>query len=128
MRARATGTLIKFGIFAVVMAMLTAFLFFIFGQVRTGSTNGYSAVFADASRLEAGDTVRVAGIRVGTVKDVSLRADRTVLVKFDADRNIVLTTGTKAADPLPQPGRRPLSRTRRHPGIDEDPSRRLADP
>ena len=76
MRARATGTLIKFGIFAVVMAMLTAFLFFIFGQVRTGATNGYSAVFTDASRLEAGDTVRVAGIRVGTVKDVSLRPDR----------------------------------------------------
>ena len=91
-----TGTLIKFTIFGVVMAMLTAFLFFIFGQVRTGATNGYSAVFADASRLEAGQTVRVAGIRVGTVRDVSLRADRKVLVKFDADRKIVLTTGTKA--------------------------------
>jgi phospholipid/cholesterol/gamma-HCH transport system substrate-binding protein len=94
---RSTSTLIKFTIFGVVMAMLTAFLFFIFGQVRTGSTNGYSAVFADASRLEPGDTVRVAGIRVGTVKDVSLQADRKVLVEFDADRNIVLTTGTKAA-------------------------------
>jgi phospholipid/cholesterol/gamma-HCH transport system substrate-binding protein len=96
MRARATGTLIKFGIFAVVMATLTAFLFFIFGQVRTGATNGYSAVFADASRLQPGDTVRVAGIRVGTVKDVSLRADRSVQVNFDADRKIVLTNGTKA--------------------------------
>jgi phospholipid/cholesterol/gamma-HCH transport system substrate-binding protein len=90
------GTLIKFTIFGVVMAMLTAFLFFIFGQVRTGATNGYSAIFKDASRLESGDTVRVAGIRVGTVKDVSLRPDRSVLVSFDADRNIVLTTGTKA--------------------------------
>ncbi len=94
---RSTGTLIKFTIFGVVMAMLTAFLFFIFGQVRTGATNGYSAVFADASRLEAGDTVRVAGIRVGTVQDVSLQSDRSVLVTFNADRNIVLTTGTKAA-------------------------------
>jgi phospholipid/cholesterol/gamma-HCH transport system substrate-binding protein len=96
MRARATGTLIKFTIFGVVMAMLTAFLFFIFGQVRTGATNGYSAIFADASRLETGDTVRVAGVRVGTVKGVSLDKDRKVLVKFDADRSIVLTTGTKA--------------------------------
>ncbi|HTI73551.1 MAG TPA: MCE family protein [Mycobacterium sp.] len=93
---RSTSTLIKFTIFGVVMTVLTAFLFFIFGQVRTGATNGYSAVFKDASRLESGDTVRVAGIRVGTVKDVSLRPDRSVLVKFDADRNIVLTTGTKA--------------------------------
>jgi phospholipid/cholesterol/gamma-HCH transport system substrate-binding protein len=97
MRGSWRATLVKFGIFAVVMAVLTAFLFFIFGQYRTGSTNGYSAVFADASRLKAGQTVRVAGIRVGTVNSVSLRPDKTVLVKFDADRNIVLTTGTKAA-------------------------------
>jgi phospholipid/cholesterol/gamma-HCH transport system substrate-binding protein len=93
---RSISTLIKFTAFAVVMAMLTAFLFFIFGQVRTGSTHGYSAVFSDASRLKSGATVRVAGIRVGTVQDVSLRPDRKVLVTFDADRNIVLTTGTKA--------------------------------
>jgi phospholipid/cholesterol/gamma-HCH transport system substrate-binding protein len=95
MRTRAT--LIKFAIFAVVMAMLTAFLFFIFGQYRTGATTGYSAVFADVSRLKTGQTVRVAGIRVGTVNSVSLRPDKKVVVKFDADRNIVLTEGTRAA-------------------------------
>ncbi|WP_101946452.1 MCE family protein [Mycobacterium sp. 3519A] len=93
---RSTGTLIKFTIFGLVMVMLTAFLFFIFGQVRTGATNGYSAVFTDASRLKAGDTVRVAGLRVGTVENVSLQPDRSVLVKFNADRHIVLTTATKA--------------------------------
>jgi phospholipid/cholesterol/gamma-HCH transport system substrate-binding protein len=93
---RSTGTLIKFTIFGLVMAMLTAFLFLVFSETRTGATSGYSAVFADASRLETGDTVRVAGIRVGTVKGVSLEADRKVLVEFDADRNIALTTGTKA--------------------------------
>ena len=94
---RGAGTFIKFGIFAVIMALLTVFLFFTFGQYRTGSTNGYSAVFTDASRLAKGDTVRVAGIRVGTVTDVSLNSDRKVLVEFDADRNIRLTDGTKAA-------------------------------
>jgi phospholipid/cholesterol/gamma-HCH transport system substrate-binding protein len=94
---RGVGTFIKFGIFAVIMALLTVFLFFTFGQYRTGSTNSYSAVFTDASRLKAGDTVRVAGIRVGTVTDVSLDNDRKVLVDFDADRDIKLTDGTKAA-------------------------------
>jgi len=89
--------IVKFGIFAVVMVLLTVFLFFIFAQVRTGSTNGYSAVFADGSRLKTGDTVRVAGVRVGTVRDVALQSDKTVIVDFDADRSIVLTTGTKAA-------------------------------
>jgi phospholipid/cholesterol/gamma-HCH transport system substrate-binding protein len=95
MRTRAT--LIKFAIFAVVMVVLTAFLFFIFGQYRTGSTTGYSAVFADVSRLKSGQSVRVAGIRVGTVNSVSLRPDKKVLVKFNADRNVVLTEGTRAA-------------------------------
>ena len=94
---RSTGTLIKFSIFGVIMAMLTAFLFVVFNETRTGATNDYSAVFADASRLEAGDTVRIAGIRVGTVKSVSLAADRKVLVEFDTDRSTKLTTGTKAA-------------------------------
>lgn len=94
---RSTGTLIKFTIFGVIMAVLTAFLFVVFSETRTGSTEGYSAVFEDASRLEQGDSVRIAGIRVGTVKNVSLQADRKVLVKFDADRNTKLTTGTKAA-------------------------------
>ncbi|MFC7675378.1 MCE family protein [Mycolicibacterium sp. GCM10028919] len=89
--------IIKFGIFATVMALLTVFLFFTFGQYRTGSTNGYSAVFSNASRLAVGDTVRVAGIRVGTVTDVALESDRNVLVEFDADEKIKLTTGTRAA-------------------------------
>ncbi|MBJ7339658.1 MCE family protein [Mycolicibacterium sp.] len=91
------STIVKFGIFAAVMSLLTVFLFFTFGQYRTGSTNSYSAVFTDASRLASGQTVRVAGIRVGTVTDVSLQPDRTVLVEFDADRSIPLTTGTQAA-------------------------------
>ncbi len=95
MRTRAT--LVKFAIFAVVMVMLTAFLFFIFGQYRTGSTTSYSAVFADVSRLKTGQSVRIAGIRVGTVNGVSLRPDKKVEVKFDADRNIVLTEGTRVA-------------------------------
>ena len=94
---RSRGSFIKFGIFVVIMSMLTVFLFFTFGQYRTGSTNGYSEVFSDASRLATGDTVRVAGIRVGTVTDVSLQSDRSVLVEFDADRKIQLTSGTQAA-------------------------------
>ena len=35
------STLIKFGIFAVVMVLLTAFLFMTFSEYRGGSTSGY---------------------------------------------------------------------------------------
>ncbi|BBZ51071.1 MCE family protein [Mycobacterium heidelbergense] len=90
------ATIVKFGVFATVMVLLTVFLFFVFGQYTTGATNGYSAVFSDVSRLKTGQTVRVAGVRVGTVNSVSLRPDKKVVVKFDADRSVVLTTGTRA--------------------------------
>lgn len=90
-------TALKFGLFGLVMVLLTAALFTIFGQYRTGSTSGYSAHFHDASGLEKGDSVRVAGIRVGTVDEVALQPDNTVVVQFNTDRDIVLTTGTKLA-------------------------------
>jgi len=91
------GTGLKVGIFMVVMLMLTAALFAIFGQYRGGDQNGYTAVFDDVSSLKAGDSVRVAGVRVGTVDSVELQPDNTVLVGFGAERDIVLTSGTKAA-------------------------------
>lgn len=91
------GTVAKFCSFVLIMSVLTVFLFFVFGQFRSGSTEGYTAIFTDASRLKGGDSVRVAGIRVGTVNSVKLRRDKTVAVSFDTDRNVVLTGGTKAA-------------------------------
>jgi phospholipid/cholesterol/gamma-HCH transport system substrate-binding protein len=94
---RLGGTAVKFGIFLVVMTMLSAFLFVIFGQYRAGSTNDYSVIFTNASQLKSGDSVRVAGIRVGTVEGVSLTSDTTALVKFNADRDVALTPGTKVA-------------------------------
>jgi phospholipid/cholesterol/gamma-HCH transport system substrate-binding protein len=92
---RTTG--LKIGIFMVVMLMLTAALFAIFGQYRGGAENRYTAVFDDVSSLKNGDSVRVAGVRVGTVNAVDLQPDNTVRVGFAADRDIVLTAGTKAA-------------------------------
>jgi phospholipid/cholesterol/gamma-HCH transport system substrate-binding protein len=91
------GTATKFAAFGVVMSALTAGLFAVFGEYRSGSTSDYSAIFTDASSLETGDSVRVAGVRVGTVDQVALRSDNTVVVSFDADNDVVLTTGTRAA-------------------------------
>ncbi len=91
------GVVLKFGTFGVVMAVLTACLFLIFSQYRTGSTSGYSAVFTDVSGLTKGDSVRAAGLRVGTVNEVSMRPDHTVTVAFDVDPAVPLSSGTKAA-------------------------------
>ena len=89
--------LVKFGVFAVVMALLTGLLIVTFGQYRTGTTNSYSAVFTDCSGLRNGDSVRAGGLRVGTVADVSMQPDHTVVVAFDADRSVPVSTGTKVA-------------------------------
>ena len=111
------------------MAVLTAFLFFIFGQYRTGFDDTGIRRCSPTCRVSSrGRSVRVAGIRVGTVDSVSLRPDKKVVVKFDADRNIVLTDGHQGSGPLPQPGRRSLPRTRRRPGIDQGAAGRAADP
>lgn len=91
------GTGVKVAIFMVVMLLLTAALFAIFAQYRGGAQDKYTAVFDDVSSLKAGDSVRVAGVRVGSVNRVSLEPDNTVTVGFGADRDIVLTSGTKAA-------------------------------
>ncbi|MGV0646253.1 MCE family protein [Mycolicibacterium sp. XJ879] len=94
---RLLATAVKFGAFGGVMALMTAALFAVFGEYRSGSAHAYSAVFADVSSLEPGDSVRVSGIRVGTVTDIALQPDNNVVVRFNADPDIVLTTGTRAA-------------------------------
>ena len=81
---RARSTLVKFGVFATIMVVATVALFMAFSEYRSGAVNKYSAVLDNASRLRSGDSVRVAGVRVGTVNGVSLQDDHTVLVKFDA--------------------------------------------
>ena len=93
---RATG--LKFTAFAVVMVVATAFLFMTFAQYRTGPTNWIHRRCSPTCRGSNPVTsVRAAGIRIGTVDTVDLRADATALVTFDADRDVVLTTATKAA-------------------------------
>ena len=91
------GTSLKVGIFAVVMLMVTFILFAIFGEFRGGAQNKYTAVFDDVSSLKSGDAVKVAGVRIGSVSSVKLQPDNQVIVRFGADRDIVLTSGTKAA-------------------------------
>lgn len=90
-------TALKFGAFGLTMVVLTAGLFAIFSQYRSGSTAGYSAVFTDSSSIKSGDSVRVSGIRVGTVREVELQPDNTVLVEFDANDTIRMTENTKVA-------------------------------
>src|SRR4029079_6687130 len=90
------GLLIKVSIFAVVMLLVSAALVVIFGEFRFASTNTYHATFTDASRLKAGQDVRISGVPVGSVKDVKLNPDNTVDVAFNINKRYQLYTSTRA--------------------------------
>ena len=61
---------LKFAAFAVVMTVLTVCVFTVFSQFRGGPSSDYTAVFTDVSGLKPNASVRVAGVRVGTVDRV----------------------------------------------------------
>jgi phospholipid/cholesterol/gamma-HCH transport system substrate-binding protein len=90
------GILTKVIVFAVVMVLVAAGLVLIFGQFRFASSQDYHAIFSDATRLKGGNKVRIAGVNVGTVKDVKLNPDNSVDVAFDVDKRYQMYTSTRA--------------------------------
>jgi phospholipid/cholesterol/gamma-HCH transport system substrate-binding protein len=87
---------IKVSIFAVAMLLVSAALVVVFGQFRFGPEATYHATFIDASRLKAGQKVRIAGVPVGSVRDIKLNRDNTIDVKFGVDRHYQLYSSTRA--------------------------------
>src|SRR6186713_2761583 len=69
----------------------------VFGQFRFDTRASYSAVFTNVSGLKGGNFVRIAGVEVGKVKDLTLHKDGTVTVDFSIDKGLQLTEGTRAA-------------------------------
>jgi phospholipid/cholesterol/gamma-HCH transport system substrate-binding protein len=90
------STLLNVSIFTVAMVLVAALLVVVFGEFRFASENGYHATFTDASRLKAGQDVRIAGVPVGAVNKVTLNPDNTVDVAFDVDKRYQMYTSTRA--------------------------------
>lgn len=129
---RTTGDLTKLLIFIVVTTLATSVLVATIGNLTFSGKNDYQAEFVDATGVVKGDDVRIAGVKVGTVKSVEV-VDRTrALVSFDVDdsasiskathaairyrnlvgqRYIALTDEIGDADPLPDGGTIPVSQT-----------------
>jgi virulence factor Mce-like protein len=93
-----TGTVIKLGIFTLVLLMFTAIIIVVFGQMRFDRTTGYSAIFSSASGLRSGQFVRASGVEVGKVSNVELiNGGSQVKIDFDVDRSLPLFDGTTAS-------------------------------
>jgi phospholipid/cholesterol/gamma-HCH transport system substrate-binding protein len=95
--ARTSVDLVKLLVFVVVTSLATTVLVVTIGNLDFGSSREYRAEFTDATGVNKGDDIRVAGVRVGTVSEVEI-VDRTrALITFSVDRDTSVNGGTNAA-------------------------------
>lgn len=89
--------LLRLCIFLGVCLLGVFALYMVFGELRFGEkTTAYNAEFTNVTGLENGDFVRIAGVEVGRVNNISIQDDTTALVEFNADESVVLTEGSRA--------------------------------
>ena len=111
----------------VVCLLGTFALLTLFAQLRFQKETSYRADFTNVSGLQAGDFVRIAGVEVGKVKNITLNDQRLAVVEFTADDSVVLTERLRSSRSVRQPDRRPIpgaSRRRRQPCSGSPPDRR----
>lgn len=87
--------LVLFGLVSIAVTVTIAATIRPIGS--TQPTRDYSALFTNASRLKAGDDVRVAGVRVGTVTDVEVTREARAEVRFRVEKDLALSDRTRIA-------------------------------
>ncbi|WP_139977720.1 MCE family protein [Nocardioides litoris] len=100
---KTSGAAVKLGIFMIVTILATSLLVIVIGNLSFQPTREYKAVFNDVTGVIKGDDVRVAGVKVGTVKEIKVvdgedgevsgRAELT----FSVDEATTLTEATNVA-------------------------------
>ena len=78
------GTRLRVGIFVIAALLLGATVAFSLGAQENifKAKTDYFAVFQDVGGLQAGNTVRVAGVNVGSVTEVGISDEGDVVVYF----------------------------------------------
>ena len=94
---RTSIDLVKLLIFILVTTLATGVLVVTIGNISFGATRDYRAEFVDATGVVKGDDVRIAGVKVGTVKDVEIVDRDRALVSFTVDESTMLNEATHAA-------------------------------
>jgi phospholipid/cholesterol/gamma-HCH transport system substrate-binding protein len=70
------GDLVKLVIFMVVTTLATGVLVVLIGNLNFEKSRQYKAIFSDVTGVVKGDDIRIAGVKVGSVKKVEI-VDRT---------------------------------------------------
>ena len=87
---------VKLGIFTVISILVTGLLAAIMGNFGFGEQEEYKAIFTNASMLQKGDDVRVAGVSVGEVKSVEHYERDKAIITFAVKSDVPLTTASTA--------------------------------
>ncbi|HEX3706559.1 MAG TPA: MlaD family protein [Mycobacteriales bacterium] len=98
MRGQTLGAAVKLIIFALVTIVATALLGVVISNRTFGATYTYKANVADVTDLITGSDVRMAGVRVGTVKSIksmSVGANNFAQIAFTVDTDVPMMTTTK---------------------------------
>ncbi len=93
---RTSGDLIRLVVFMVTTALATSVLVITIGNLSFGAKKDYAAEFVDATGVNKGDDIRIAGVKVGSVEDVEVAGPNRALVKFKVDADTVLNDATHA--------------------------------
>jgi phospholipid/cholesterol/gamma-HCH transport system substrate-binding protein len=91
------GAIWRLAVFMTACALGTFAMLAIFAQLRFQEEKTYKAEFNNVTGLEKGNFVRIAGVEVGKVKNISIRSKTVAVVEFSADDSVVLTKGSRAA-------------------------------
>ena len=93
---RTSADLIRLVIFMVTTALATGVLIITIGNLSFGPKTEYAAQFVDATGVNKGDDIRIAGVKVGSVQDVEILNANRALVTFQVDSDTVINDATHA--------------------------------
>lgn len=85
--------IIKSVVFATVTIVATALLASVIRNDVPGRSHTYTAMFSDATSLNRGDDVRMAGVKVGTVSSIEVSEDNDAEVTFNVTSGVPMREG-----------------------------------
>ncbi|MEV4144480.1 MCE family protein [Amycolatopsis sp. NPDC049691] len=88
--------IVKLIVFFAVTIVATAALAFAISNSTLGSKSDYAAVFSDVTALNAGDDIRIAGVKVGEVDSIEFAERQQAKVSFTVDSGIPLPASVTA--------------------------------
>ena len=90
------SSLVKLVIFIVVTTLATGVLVVLIGNLTFQSNRNYKAVFTDATGVVKGDDIRIAGVKVGSVKKIDIINRTQALVSFNVAKSSIVTKSSTA--------------------------------